>query len=40
LLALDKGIYNDKVKVHHLELSDGVNAAKEDFIKVELIIGR
>ena len=40
LPALDKGIYNNKVKVHYFELGDGVNATKEDFIRVELAIGR
>jgi len=40
LPALDKGIYNGKVEVHHLKLGDGVNAAKEDFARVELAIGR
>jgi len=36
----DKGTYNGKVEVHHLELGDGVNAAKEDFARVELAMGR
>ena len=40
LLELNKGIYNSKVKVHYLELGDSINATKEDFIKIELVIGR
>jgi hypothetical protein len=39
LPELDKGIYNSKVKVHYLKLGDGVNAAKEDFARVELAMG-
>jgi hypothetical protein len=35
----DKGIYNSKVKVHHLKLGDGINTTKEDFARVELAIG-
>ena len=40
LPELDKDIYNSKVKVHHLELGDGVNTTKEDFAKIELAMGR
>lgn len=39
LLAPDKGIYNNKVKVYHLKLGDSVNTTKEDFARVELAIG-
>jgi hypothetical protein len=35
LPKLDKGIYNSKVKVHYLKLGNGVNAAKEDFARVD-----
>ena len=35
LLEPDKGIYNSKVEVYYLKLGDGVNTAKEDFIRVD-----
>ena len=40
LPALDKGIYNSKVEVYYLKLGNGINTTKEDFARVELVIGR